>query len=93
MTEHDEQYYERNRNGFDYITAATDPRIPHYYVGRHYKYEARKIVEDYELSYNLGTACSYILRSARKHSDYGVSDIKKAIAHLEFELEKIKNKS
>ena len=41
MTEHDEQYYERNRNGFDYITDTTDPRIPHYYVGLQYKYEAR----------------------------------------------------
>ena len=39
----------------------------------------------------LDTATTYILRAYRKH-DTPVDCIKKAIAHLEFELEKIKQK-
>ena len=35
-----------------------DKKIPEYYIGKKYGYEARKVVEDYELSYNVGTAVS-----------------------------------
>jgi hypothetical protein len=66
----------------------TDKKIPEYYIGKKYGYEARKIVEDYELSYNLGTAVSYLLRADRKH-DTPINDIRKAINHLHFELDKL----
>ena len=89
MTEHNEHYYEIGRNGYVANTTG-DERIPSYYVGKYYKYEARKVVEDFDLSYNIGTCVTYCLRSKRKHSDGGVQDIKKAIAHLEFELERLK---
>jgi|TARA_R110000803_G_scaffold64303_3_gene125271 hypothetical protein len=65
--------------------------IPDYYVGKVYGYEARKVVEDFDLSYNLATACSYLLRAKNKHSDGGVQDIRKAINHLHFELDKLHN--
>ena len=88
MNEHNKYYWEIGRNG--YITSkTTDERIPSYYVGKYHKYEARKVVEDFELTYNLGTAVTYLLRANRKH-DTPVDCIKKAIAHLEFELEKLK---
>ena len=61
-----------------------------YYVGSKYRYEARKVIEDFDLSYNVGTAVTYCLRAKRKHNDGGISDIKKAIAHLSFELDKLK---
>lgn len=64
-----------------------DHRIPHYYIGSN-GYEARKVVEGFDLSYNIGTATTYLLRSERKHAS-PVECITKAIAHLEFELEKI----
>lgn len=67
-------------------------KIPEYYIGKKYKYEARKIVEDYDLSYNVATAVSYLLRSDRKH-DSPIQDIRKAINHLHFELEKITDKN
>ncbi len=63
-------------------------KIPDYYIGKYHKYEARKVIEDFDLSYNLGTATSYILRCSRKHGS-PVDCIRKAIAHLEFELDKI----
>ena len=87
MTKHSEHYYEIGRNG--YVADTTiDKRIPSYYIGKIHKYEARKIVEDFDLTYNLGTAVTYLLRAYKKH-DTPVDCIKKAIAHLEFELEKI----
>ena len=67
-----------------------DIDIPDYYVGSKYKYEARKVVEDFELSYNIGTAVTYLLRAAKKHSTPNEC-ITKAMAHLKFELEKLKN--
>ena len=65
-------------------------KIPKYYIGKTYKIEARKVVEDFDLTYNIGTAVTYLLRAKRKHKT-PVECIKKAIAHLEFELDKIKN--
>lgn len=86
MTEHNKYYYQFDRNT-DNIKE--DSRIPNYYVGRHHGYEARKVVEDFELSYNIGTATTYLLRSSNKHKS-PQECIKKAIAHLEFELERLK---
>jgi len=66
-----------------------DNRIPSYYKGIRYGYEARKVIEDFELSYNIGTATSYLLRASRKHKS-PIECIQKAINHLEFELDKLK---
>ena len=66
-----------------------DNRIPYYYVGNN-GYEARKVVSGFDLSYNIGTAVTYLLRAEKKHSKPNEC-IKKAIAHLEFELEKIEH--
>jgi len=65
-------------------------RIPSYYIGRRYKIEARKVIEDFDLSYNLGTAVTYLLRADRKH-DSPIECIQKAINHLEFELDRLNN--
>jgi hypothetical protein len=64
--------------------------IPNYYIGKTHKYEARKVIEDFELSYNIGTAVTYLLRAKRKHKT-PTDCIKKAMAHLKFELDKINN--
>ena len=87
MSDHNEYYWEIGRNGYVADTSY-DKRIPSYYVGKCHKYEARKVVEDFELTYNIGTAVTYLLRSNRKH-DTPTECIRKAIAHLEFELEKL----
>ena len=64
-------------------------RIPSYYIGTRYKIEARKVIEDFDLSYNVGTAVTYLLRAEKKHAT-PIQCIEKAIAHLEFELDKLK---
>ena len=66
-----------------------DNRIPDYYIGKRYKIEARKVIEDFDLSYNVGTAVTYLLRAEKKH-DTPIDCIQKAINHLEFELDKLK---
>ena len=66
-----------------------DNRIPSYYIGSRYKYEARKVIEDFDLSYNVGTATTYLLRAKRKHKS-PIECIQKAINHLQFELDKLK---
>ena len=62
---------------------------PDYYKGKYHGYKARKVIEDFELSYNLGTAVTYLLRARRKHKTPN-EDIQKAIDHLNFELELLK---
>ena len=41
---------------------------PHYYSGTKYGYSARKVVEDFNLSYNLGTATSCLKRTILKQA-------------------------
>ena len=101
MTKYNKYYYDKGRNGWtpsntwqdevveDKIDYSKD-KTPNYYIGRVYGYEARKVVEDFDLSYNIGTATTYLLRAKRKH-ETSVDCIQKAINHLEFELDKIKN--
>jgi|TARA_R110000764_G_scaffold88256_3_gene169297 hypothetical protein len=66
-------------------------KVPHYYVGTNPKrnYQARYVVSDFDCTYNIGTAVTYCLRSSRKH-DTPIQDLYKAIAHLEFEIERLK---
>jgi hypothetical protein len=66
--------------------------IPKYYIGKTYKYEASKVVSDFDLNYNLGTAVTYLLRAGKKvyvensEKESLKADIRKAIDHLNFEL-------
>jgi hypothetical protein len=70
------------------IQAGKDNRIPDYYIGNN-GYEARKVIDNFDLSYNVGTAVTYLLRAEKKH-DTPIECIQKAINHLEFELDKLK---
>ena len=79
-----DQYSGKTRTG----GINSDHRIPEYYKGKE-GYEARKVCDNFDLSYHCGTAVTYILRAYKKH-ETPVDCIKKAIAHLQFELEKIK---
>jgi hypothetical protein len=97
---HSKYYYECDRNidnakqsstypNWENVTPTKkDNRVPDYYKGKE-GYEARKVCDNFDLTYHLATATTYILRAYRKH-DTPVECLTKAIAHLEFELEKIK---
>tara|TARA_Y100001938_G_scaffold37233_2_gene51452 strand:+ start:1144 stop:1431 length:288 start_codon:yes stop_codon:yes gene_type:complete len=87
-------YYDYTRNIDDskeYTIDYESNAIPNYYIGNTYGYEARKVVEDWDLSYNVGVAVSYLLRCNYKHES-PFEDIQKAINHLQFELDKLNNR-
>ena len=71
--------------------ALCERRVPAYYVGRN-GMMAKDVIWEFDLSYNIGTAVTYLLRAKRKHKT-PVECLKKAIAHLEFELNNIENES
>jgi len=84
-------YYDYTRNIDDskeYTLDYESNPIPNYYIGSTYGYEARKVCEDWDLTYNVGTAVTYLLRSSFKHES-PFEDIQKAINHLQFELDKL----
>ena len=62
---------------------------PHYYTGKLYGYSAKDVVDDFSLSYNCGTAVSYLLRAGKKEGNPAEQDIQKAINHLHFELDRL----
>lgn len=64
-------------------------KVPEYYKGKN-GYEARKVCDNFDLSYHLGNAVTYLLRAKRKH-EKPFDCLKKAIAHIEFEIEKLKD--
>ena len=91
-------YYDYKRNvDKSSLEIAKERNIPNYYIGSVYGYEARKVVEDWNLSYNVGTAVTYLLRAGKKHeqgmsdNDKHIEDLNKAINHLKFEIEKLDN--
>lgn len=92
-TNHNKHYYDKGRNGWVPTTTLEpeDSRVPKYYRGKE-GYEARKVCDNFDLPYHLATATTYILRAYRKHKS-PIECITKAIAHLQFELEKIKREN
>ena len=66
--------------------------IPEYYKGKN-GYMAKDVVSNFDLSYNVGTAVTYLLRAKNKHNDGGLQDIRKAINHSHFELDVLTSKT
>jgi hypothetical protein len=83
MKEKSKYYYDTDRN------LPIQNKVPFYYIGKK-GLMAKDICDEFDLPYHLATAVTYILRAKKKHNDKGKSDINKAIAHLEFELNRIK---
>ena len=102
MTEHSKYYYDYTRNctcGGACLCRKIEKNnidIPNYYIGKN-GYEARKVISNFDLSYNVGTATTYLLRCGKKKEegmsdiDKHIEDIEKAINHLNFELEILKD--
>jgi hypothetical protein len=64
-------------------------KTPTYYIGKTRGIEAKDVVMDFQPdNYNLGTALTYLMRAGKKPNNPITQDIRKAIAHLEFELER-----
>jgi hypothetical protein len=78
--------FDRNLDNAKQMNQTEDRRVPEYYKGRN-QYEARKVCDNFDLTYHLGTAVTYILRAYHKH-ETPIECLSKAIAHLQFEIEK-----
>ena len=76
----------------NYYTTMKEEKIPEYYKGKN-GYMAKDVVSNFDLSYNVGTAVTYLLRAKNKHEDGGIEDIRKAIHHLHFELDILTSKT
>lgn len=63
--------------------------LPKYYKGAYQGIHAYHVINDYDLTYNIGTAVTYLLRAGKKPNNPAEQDIKKAIDHLNFELERL----
>lgn len=59
----------------------------HYTEGR--KYEPRKVIADWKLSFNLGNVVKYVSRAGRKDPNKTIEDLKKAIQYIEYEIEEL----
>ena len=63
-------------------------KVPEYYIGRFKKIEAKDVVLDFSSNnYNIGTALTYLMRAGKKPGNPVIQDLKKAIAHIEMEIE------
>lgn len=62
---------------------------PNHYGGEDNPYEAIKVIEAWELGFNLGNTVKYISRAGKKESK--VVDLKKAKWYLEREISKIES--
>mgnify|MGYP003650218320 FL=1 len=62
--------------------------IPNYYKGKN-GYMAKDVAANFDLTYNLGSAMKYIIRAGKKEGNPPEKDIRKAINHLHFELDRI----
>ena len=61
---------------------------PNHYGGEDNRYEAIKVIEDWDLDFHLGNTVKYISRAGKKGTDKELQDLKKALWYLE---RKIKN--
>ena len=61
---------------------------PSYYLGKYKGIEAFDVCMDFARdSYNIGVAIAYLLRAGKKKDNPKAQDLRKAIHHLEKELE------
>jgi hypothetical protein len=70
--------------------------IPGYYKGDN-NYTAREVCDNFNLSYHIATATTYLIRAGKKteegmsNDDKKIEDLKKAIHHIQFEIQKTIN--
>jgi len=63
---------------------------PLHYGGKDNPYEAIKVIEAWDLGFNLGNVVKYISRAGKKGDNY-LEDLRKAKAYIEFEISKVEN--
>ena len=62
------------------------------YYGKDNPYEPIKIIDHYDLNFDLGNVIKYVLRAGNKPGEDKLKDLKKAYDYLGHEIEKLENK-
>jgi hypothetical protein len=62
---------------------------PTHYGGVDNPYEAIKVIEAWDLGFNLGNTVKYISRAGKKNPEHLVEDLKKARWYLDREIKKL----
>ena len=62
---------------------------PKHYGGADNSYEAIKVIEAWELGFNLGNAVKYIARAGKKDAAKGIEDLQKAEWYIKRQIENI----
>jgi len=63
---------------------------PEHYGGKDNPFEAIKVIEAWDLNFNLGNVVKYICRSDKKNHQTTLQDLKKAAWYLEREIKQWK---
>ena len=61
---------------------------PAHYGGEANPYEAIKVIEAWDLNFNLGNVVKYIARAGKKEKNTLIGDLEKARQYLDFEIER-----
>ena len=62
---------------------------PDHYGGKENPYEAIKVIEAWDLNFNLGNVLKYINRAGKKSED-PIRDLEQAVDYLGFEVRRMK---
>lgn len=68
------------------IAARDAVNHPDHYGGADNPYETIKVIEAWDLNFNLGNAVKYISRAGKKDAAKAVEDLRKARQYLDFEI-------
>lgn len=63
---------------------------PEHYGGKDDVYEAIKVIEAWDLGFNLGNTIKYVSRAGKKLPDKELEDLEKARWYLDREIQKLK---
>lgn len=65
---------------------------PQHYGGAENPYEAIKVINAWELNFELGNTVKYISRAGKKDPNKKIEDLKKALWYLNYEINKLEKK-
>lgn len=68
------------------IAARDAVNHPDHYGGVDNPYETIKVIEAWDMNFNLGNALKYISRAGKKDAAKAVEDLRKARQYLDFEI-------
>ena len=60
---------------------------PQHYGGQDNPYEAIKVIDAWDLGFNLGNTVKYISRAGKKGKDKELEDLRKALWYLQYHIE------